>query len=179
MAFDKSVFEPNELSIHFKLFKLFHIFHLFNPKCKKLWNFNVYHLAWYTINCVICCTITFGWMGYFTEKEDVFNIINDIQIMFCSISYYLCLVKWITFVYKANDTWNLLNVTRIIYILTKKKNTKIVYHMLVCYHLSLYIGTFLYLTVMLNVFPIEQFVTQLWKMHDSWCIWTSKIWSEY
>jgi hypothetical protein len=113
MAFDKSVFEFNELFIHFKLFKLFHIFHLFDPKCKKLWNFNVYHLAWYAVNCVIGCTITFGLMGYFTEMEDVFNIINHIQIISCNLTYYLCLVKSITFFYKANDIWNLLNVTRI------------------------------------------------------------------
>nr|UMT69229.1 odorant receptor 38 [Myzus persicae] len=105
--------ESNEVAINLKLFKLFRFYHIFYPYSEKLCNFNVYHLAWYIINCVIGGIIIYGLLGHFTEMEDDIDIIFYIQILFCYLLYSLSLLKIITFLYKANDIWDLLSVTRI------------------------------------------------------------------
>lgn len=111
MTFDISLLEPKEVCINLKLLKLFHFFHLFDPKIKTICNLNVYHIALYIIICVIGCSIMFGMMGYFTEARNELNIANDVQLIFCCIVYFLCLIKIITFFNKANDIWDLLRVT--------------------------------------------------------------------
>ncbi|XP_060877078.1 uncharacterized protein LOC132949959 [Metopolophium dirhodum] len=108
-----SSLESNEVAINLKLFKLFRFYHLFDPNSGKLYKFNIYHLAWYIINCVIACILIYGLLGYFTEMEDVIDSIFHIQIMFCYLLYSLSLLKIITFLYKANNIWDLLRVTRI------------------------------------------------------------------
>ncbi|XP_025192333.1 uncharacterized protein LOC112592486 [Melanaphis sacchari] len=112
MAFDLAILEPNEVSINLKLFKLFRFFHLFDPKSQKIFNFNVYYLAWFIINCVIGCILVYGLLGYFTETEDVFDITFHLQLVFCYLLYYLALLKIITFLYKAHNFCDLLHVTR-------------------------------------------------------------------
>jgi len=108
-----SSLESDEVAFNLKLFKLFRFYHLFDPLSKKLCNVNVYHIAWYIINCVIGCIIIFGLLGYFTEMEDVIDSIFHIQLMFCFLLYSLSLLKIITFLYKANNIWDLLRVTHI------------------------------------------------------------------
>jgi hypothetical protein len=125
MSFDITVLEPSEVSINLKLFKQFNFFHLFDPKSKKVCNFNVYHLAWYIINCVIGCTIMFGMMGYFTETGNELNIANDVQSMFCCLIYFLCLIKIITYFTKANDIWDLLRVTYVHFLSSTQCQTHI------------------------------------------------------
>jgi len=113
MTCDIRLLEPNNVCINLKLLKLFRFLHVCDPKSKKIFNFNVNHLACYIINCVIGCIVIYGLMGYVTEKEDVFIITNDIMTMYCYIIIYLCLVKIITLTYKAKNIWNLLHVTSI------------------------------------------------------------------
>lgn len=120
-----SSLESNEVAINLKLFKLFRFYHLFDPNSKKICNLNVYHLAWYIINCVIGCIIIYGFIGYFTEMEDVIDSIFYIQILFCYLLYSLSLLKIITFLYKANNIWDLLRVTRINFLTSTQCQTHI------------------------------------------------------
>ncbi|XP_060839565.1 uncharacterized protein LOC132920861 isoform X2 [Rhopalosiphum padi] len=113
MSFDISLSKPNEVSINLKLFKFYGFFHPFDPKSKTVFNLNVYQLVCFIIHSVVGVILIYGLMGYVTEKEDAFNIANDIQIMFACILYYLCLVNSITLFYKANNIWNLLHVSSI------------------------------------------------------------------
>ncbi|XP_060842462.1 uncharacterized protein LOC132922785 [Rhopalosiphum padi] len=112
MTFDISLLKPNEVCINLKLLKLFCFFHLCDPKSKTIFNLNVYHIAYYIISFLVGSIVIYGLIGYVTEKEEVFNIANDIQIMFVCIIYYTCLVIIFTFIYKANNIWNLLDVIR-------------------------------------------------------------------
>ncbi|CAH1716755.1 unnamed protein product [Aphis gossypii] len=125
MTFDKSLLEPNEVSINLKLFKFIRFFHIFDPNIRKICNINVYHLAFHIINCVIGCIVIYGLLGYFTEMEDVFNIINQIQLMFCILIYYSSLLKIITFLYKANNIWDLLLVSKINFLTSTQCKTHI------------------------------------------------------
>ncbi|CAH1716757.1 unnamed protein product [Aphis gossypii] len=125
MTFDKSILESNEVSINLKLFKFIRFFHLFDPNIKKICNLNVYHLAWYIINCVIGCIVIYGLLGYFTEKEDILNIVNQIQLMFCGLLYYSSLLKIIIFLYKANSIWDLLRVSHMNFLTSSQCKTHI------------------------------------------------------
>ncbi|XP_026815408.1 uncharacterized protein LOC113555223 [Rhopalosiphum maidis] len=113
MTFDIRLLEPKEVSLNLRLFKLFRFFHLFDPKTRKFYHFNVYHLVWYFINFVIGSIVIYGLSGYFTEMEDVIDIVFNLQLMFCCLIYSLSLLKIITFIYKANYIWDLLRVTHL------------------------------------------------------------------
>jgi len=125
MTFDINLLEPKEVSINLKLFKLYGFFHLFDPKSKKIGNFNIYHLVWYFINCVVGCLVIYGLIGYFIEMEDVIDIVYHVQLMFFYLTYSLCLLKIITFLYKANNIWDLLRVTDINFLTSTQSQTHI------------------------------------------------------
>jgi len=125
MTFDISLLEPKEVSINLKLLKLFRFFHLFDPKTRKICNINVYHLVWYIINSVLSCIVIYGLLGYFTEMEDVIDIVFHIQLMFCCLIYSLSLIKIIVFLYKANNIWDLLSVTCIHFLTSTRCQTYI------------------------------------------------------
>ncbi|XP_060852557.1 uncharacterized protein LOC132930615 isoform X2 [Rhopalosiphum padi] len=125
MTFDISLLEPNDVSINLKLFKLLYIFPLFDPKSKTICNFNVYHLAWYIINCVIGCIVVYGFFGYFTEMEDEIDIVDQIQLIYMYLLYSVGLLKIATFLYKANKIWDLLRVTNIHFLTSTQCQTHI------------------------------------------------------
>jgi hypothetical protein len=76
MTFDINSLEPKEVSINLKLFKVYGFFYFFDPKSKKIGDFNIYHLVWYFINCVVGCLVIYGLIGYFIEMEDVIDIVK-------------------------------------------------------------------------------------------------------
>ncbi|XP_060836193.1 uncharacterized protein LOC132918876 [Rhopalosiphum padi] len=120
MTFDISLLKPNEVCINMKLLKLFRFFHLCDPKSKTIFNLNVYQLVCYIINFMVGSIVIYGLMGYVTEEKIVIIIANDIQIMFCCILYYLCLVKTITIFHKAKNIWSLLHVSSIHFLTSKQ-----------------------------------------------------------
>jgi len=75
-----SSLEFGEVAINLKLFKLFRFYHLFDPNSENICKFNVYHLAWYILNCVVGCIIIYASLGCFTGTENVIDIIlNNAQ----------------------------------------------------------------------------------------------------
>ncbi|KAE9535088.1 hypothetical protein AGLY_008380 [Aphis glycines] len=125
MTFDKSLSKSNEVSINLKLFKLIHFFQLFDPSIQKMCNINIYHLGCHVMNCVTGCIVMYGLLGCFIEMEDRLNIVNQIQLMFCVLIYYSSLFKIITFLYKANNIWDLLRVSHVNFLTSSQCKTHI------------------------------------------------------
>lgn len=94
------------------LFKLFRLYHVLDPNGPKLFNRNVYRLAWVVINVVIGLIVLLSLVSQCFKRDRV--VAGDdvfVQLLFYLI-YSLYLLKCFTLVRRADDLWRLLDGTR-------------------------------------------------------------------
>lgn len=110
---DQESLDNSETVINLKLFKQLRLYQLFDPSTRKIFNFNIYQLILILILFVYVCIIIFGLSGYIVGTKITPDNISESLILCTHIVNIVTLLKAINFLYKANDIWELFNVTRI------------------------------------------------------------------
>lgn len=99
-----------EPTIDVTLFKLLRMNKIFNQDGTKMFNFNVYRLIGSAIIVVVQSIIVVGSSGFFVGGTDAVNVAAVSEFVFFYLFNSTCIIKAITFVYKADDIWNLFDV---------------------------------------------------------------------
>jgi len=106
-----SSFEVNDVAIDISLYKLLRFYHVFDPSSSKIFGFHFYRFTGILLTVFIQSCVLFGLSGFFMEMEDTLNYIELFEFVFVNLSNFLSVLKICIFIYKANDTWDLFEVT--------------------------------------------------------------------
>jgi len=114
-------FKEQDFAINLKLIKRYGFVQIFNPNSRKILNWNIYHISLITIVVIIQCIDIFGIIGFFYETKGTITEIDIIIYLHVLIQNYLCLWKFVMFLYKSNTVWDVLfNVTRMNFLTSKR-----------------------------------------------------------
>lgn len=108
-----SSLEVHDVAINLELYKLFRFYYVFEPSQSKIFGFHFYRFTGILITVFIQSCVLFGLLGCFMEMEDTLDYIELFVFVFVNLSNFLSVIKICVFTYKANDTWDLFEVTRI------------------------------------------------------------------
>lgn len=114
-----SSFEIQEVAINLALYKWFRLYHIFDLNSAKLYGYHVHRTIGVLFTIVIQCCILFGLLGFLVEMEDTIDGFDLFVFIFFNLINFLSVLKICVFLYKANDTWDLLDSTRIHFMKSK------------------------------------------------------------
>lgn len=86
---------------------------LFDPNAKKIFNCNVYQMSLILLSLFMECLIVYGLMGLFSGTENTMENSNLTDLLSLYQTNILCLVELFIFVYRADDIWQLYDVTSV------------------------------------------------------------------
>lgn len=115
-----SSFQIQEVAINLALYKWFCLYHLFDLNSVKLFGYHINRTIGVLFTIVVQCGIIFGLLGFFVEMEDTVDGIDLFVFIFFNLINILSVLKICVFMYKANDTWDLLDSTRIHFLKSKR-----------------------------------------------------------
>lgn len=116
-----SPFEHTEVAINVPLFKLFCFYHLFNPNIKTIFNCNPYRLIIVLLVFSIQCFLILGVIIFLTGiQKDDFDHTHKFHVMLFVLMDTVNMIRVFTFIHKANDIWDLFDVTRINFLTSKQ-----------------------------------------------------------
>lgn len=101
------------VAINLAIFKLLRLHYIFNPNYKSVLNLNLYRLTIFVIMLITLMILLLVIFTIITGKSDFVDeceILNLIIILSYYVKYILVIIK---IIYKRNDIWNLIDVTRI------------------------------------------------------------------
>lgn len=127
-----SLFEDHEVAINTVLFKTLGIFHILDPsllKSTNIFNYNFYRFIIVVLIAIVLFINCFGLLGFVIKKYDIVNELVLLQTINGHIMYFQCILKLSIFVYNADKFWDILDVTRINFLINKScyKHVKILY----------------------------------------------------
>ncbi|XP_025208666.1 uncharacterized protein LOC112604025 [Melanaphis sacchari] len=108
-----SSFEVLDVAFNIKLYKLLRFYDIFDPKSTKIFGYNFYRVTGIIITVLTQSYILFGQTGFFMPTEDTINYIEKSMLIFVNSMNFLAAMKTCVFIYKANNIWDLFDVTRI------------------------------------------------------------------
>jgi len=108
-----SPFEVPDVAINIELYKFSRFYHVFDPNTTEIFGYHFYRFTGILLTVCIQVCVLFGLLGFLMEMEDTINYIERFIFIFVNSSNFLSVVKICVFVYKAKDTWDLFDVTRI------------------------------------------------------------------
>jgi len=106
-----SSFEDSDVAINIKLYKLLCYYYLFDPNSPKIFGYHFYRFTAISITVFIQSFVSYGLLGCFMEMEDTVNDIEQFIFIFINLSNFLSVMIICVLTYKANDTWDLFDVT--------------------------------------------------------------------
>lgn len=105
--------EMHDVAFNLILYKRTGLFYIFESNNKKIFKYHKYRSIGVFISVIIAIFIIFGLLGFFVKLETSINITELIMNIFVIIMQCSTFLKLNVFIYKAKDTWNLIEVTRI------------------------------------------------------------------
>lgn len=116
-----SLLESNKVVMNMWLFRMFHLYDLFRPGCENKFGlkWNSYQLFAVSIMFTAQFLTAYASLGLITHRDESINEIVKFQLMYFYTMNALCFLKLMTLVYRANDIWDLFDVT-CIYFLTSE-----------------------------------------------------------
>lgn len=113
--------QNNDVIINLVLFKQYYFYHLFNPNSPKIFNYNVYRLIHIVYIMVIFCFTIFSALTFVLKtKDQVFDYVELLLLMFVYIVIGISFLKILVFLYKADTIWNLFSFTRIDFLTSRR-----------------------------------------------------------
>ncbi|XP_025207698.1 uncharacterized protein LOC112603381 [Melanaphis sacchari] len=108
-----SSYEVLDVAFNIKLYKILRFYDIFDPKSTKIFGYNYYRCTGIIITILTQSYILFGLTGFLIPMEDSINYIEQSMLIFVNSMNFLTVIKICVFVNKANNTWDLFDVTRI------------------------------------------------------------------
>lgn len=108
-----SAFENDEVLIPLAFFKWTHLYHLIDPKGNRIFNYHIHRLGIVLFIVAAQFVLLFGTVGVFLEMEDTVDATANIMLLAVFFAYIAAVLKISIIIIKAENIWNLLNVTRI------------------------------------------------------------------
>lgn len=102
----------HEVALNLTYYKWILWYNVFDPNGKKIFNYNLSHFIGFIIIIFVQCSIFFGTWGFFWETKNTIDITAQMTFWFFMITNISCTLKYVVFIYKATETWNLLNVVK-------------------------------------------------------------------
>ncbi|XP_025192483.1 uncharacterized protein LOC112592593 [Melanaphis sacchari] len=115
-----SSFEDLDVAFNVKLYKMLRIYDIFDPKSTKIFGYNYYRCTGIIITVLTQLYVLFGLTGYLIPMEDTINYIEQSMLIFVGSVNFLAAIKTCVIIYKANNTWDLFDVTRINFLKSKQ-----------------------------------------------------------
>lgn len=102
----------DEVLINLSLFKRNRFYHLFDPNSKKIFNYNAYRIYNIVFIAIIQACYVISGIELYMEMDSVDDV-NVLQILFIYFNNILCLLKITVFIYKADQIWDFIDLTRL------------------------------------------------------------------
>lgn len=102
----------DEVLINLSLFKRNRFYHLFDPNSKKIFNYNAYRIYNIVFIVIIQACYVISGIELYMEMDSVDDI-NVMQILFVFFNNILSLLKITVFIYKADQIWDFIDLTRL------------------------------------------------------------------
>lgn len=103
----------HEVALNLEYYKWVLWYNVFDPNGKKIFNYNLSHFIGFIIIIFVQCSIFIGIWGFFLETKNTIDITAQMSFWYLVICNVSCTLKYAVFMYKATETWNLLNVVDI------------------------------------------------------------------
>lgn len=118
--------ENQQVAINLALYKWFRLYHIFDPNSMQICGYHFYRITGVLFTIVVQCCILFGLLGCFVEMEDTIDGFDLFVFIFFNLINFLSVLKICVFLYEANKTWDLLDLTYIHFLKSKhcEKHTK-------------------------------------------------------
>lgn len=100
--------------INLEMFERLRFYHILDPNGGKLFDCNVYRLAWTAANVVTGCVVALSMVGLIAERHEYAGIgdLALVQPLFLYMIYSVYLLKFVILVRRGDDLWRLIDVTR-------------------------------------------------------------------
>lgn len=106
-------FESKCVAINLPLFRFYCLHRLLNPNIKSIFDFNAYRLIIFVITLITLLMTLVVWFSTLTDDVTTNDDVQMMQLLLIYTVYFRTVLIVITCVYKANDIWNLFDVTRV------------------------------------------------------------------
>lgn len=113
---DTDGYNSRNVAINLALLQRLRFYHVCDPNSKRIFGYNVYWLSCVLICLFVQSLVIFGTTGLFVKMEDTLLQLGSIDI-FTNIlvitNFYVCLWKTTVMLYKPNEIWDVIKVSRI------------------------------------------------------------------
>lgn len=103
----------HEVMYNEALYKLIGLYHILDPNRKHINNCHIYRLVIVVITIAVTGFTFFGTVGFFIKTEYNVDMVEHMMCVFEVVVFFSAILKMYVFVYKAQNTWDLLDMTRI------------------------------------------------------------------
>jgi len=121
--------EVERVAINLSILKQCRFYHMIYPNSLQFFNQNVYRLFCLLFIAFNLCVLLLGHVGMLINKNNSFNDIDLLQLIFSYIFCYLSVIKISVFLHKANTVWELFDMARLDFLTSKscRKNINTLY----------------------------------------------------
>lgn len=105
--------DAHEVIYNQKLNKIIGLFYILDPSGKRIYSYHIYRLISVVISAMVTCFMFSGIFGIYINMEESVDTFQYIWYIFEVSIFLSALLKINVLVYKADSTWDLLDITRI------------------------------------------------------------------